>query len=236
MRTFVRIMSTDNIQDHLSVALFGKTRRAVLGLLFSHVDEAFYLRQIARETGASLGALQREVGRLTQAGIILRTVKGNHVYFQANQNGPIFAELKGLVVKTVGLVEVLRSALLPLKKRLLLAVIYGSMARGEEKRGSDVDLLVVGEVTFGDIVSAIEPAQGLLRREVNPTVYPPEEFKTRVESHHHFLKSVFSLEHIYLTGRDHELAGLAENRLADGASTGQPRDRRTLERSGSGSL
>lgn len=235
LHTIVLIVSTEQYQVDLSAALFGKTRRAVLGLLFSHADEAFYLRRIARESGSSLGAVQREVKRLANAGIILRTVMGHQVFYQANRDGPIFAELKGLVMKTVGLVEVLRSALMPAIPQVHFALIHGSLVRGEETRGSDVDLLVVGEATFGDIVAALNPAQETLQREVNPTVYPPIEFEAKVRDGHHFLKSVFSREHIYLTGRDHGLAQLAEERLADRAQVTLPGDQRTTGRRRSGS-
>lgn len=200
--------------DNLSAALFGKTRRAVLSLLYSHTDEAFYLREIARAAGGGLGAVQREVKRLSETGIIRRTVRGHQVYYQADPGCPIFQELKSLVIKTVGVGDVLRAALAPLADRIIVALIYGSFARGDEQRGSDVDLLVVADVTFAEIVSALGEAQETLGREINPTVYPPTEFQSKLGEGHHFLTSVSKEPRIFLIGGEHELERLAQKRLA----------------------
>lgn len=205
----------DTFQYHyVSTTLFGKTRRAVLSLLFTHTDEAFYLRQIVRAIGAGLGAVQRELKRLTEAGIIRRTVRGRQVYYQANPDCPLFAELRGLVIKTAGVGDVLRAALAPLADRIHLALIYGSLARGEERRSSDIDVLVVGEVTFGEVVAILAPAQETLGREINPNVYPSAEFRSKLAAGHHFLRTVIGGPKLFLIGDEYELARLAKKRLA----------------------
>ena len=193
-----------NHRETLSVALFGKGRRAVLGLLFSRPDETFYLREIVRWAEAGQGAIQRELRRLVEAGIVQRTRSGKQVYFQADRRCPIFAELCGIVLKTVGVGDVLRAALAPLAKRIKLAFIYGSIARGESGRGSDVDLCVVGEVTFAEVVAALGPAQETLGREVNPTVYPPAEFKQKLAERHPFVSNIASGPKIVLIGDEGE--------------------------------
>jgi uncharacterized protein len=208
-------MSTTSASVTLSSALFGKVRRSILVLFYTRVDEAFYLRQIARTTGVGLGAVQREVRQLTGVGILARQVRGRQVYYQANVACPIFSELKSLVVKTAGIGEVLRSALAPVSGRIDAAFIYGSVARGTEVRASDIDLLVVGDVTFGDIVSALGPAQETLGREVNPTVYPKAEFKEKSKAGQHFLPSILKGQKIFLVGNEGELKKLAGKRLAD---------------------
>lgn len=208
-------MSTTPESDTLAASLFGKTRRAVLSLLYSHADEAFYLRQLARVTEVGLGAVQREVKRLSDSGIIRRTVRGRQVYYQANPDCPIFAELKSLMVKTAGVGDVLRTALAPLADRINVAFIHGSYTRGEERRGSDVDIMVVGDVTFAEVVSALGPAQETLGREINPTVYPPAEFRSKLAARHHFLKTVLRGAKVSLIGDERELARLAKKRLAD---------------------
>ena len=206
-------MSTDPPLDILSATLFGKTRRAVLGLLYGHSDQAFYLRQIARLTGVGLGAAQREMGELSRAGIARRTRRGNQVYFEASTQCPIFKELKSLLTKTVGVGQVLKQALAPLIDQIDVAFVHGSVARGEETKTSDIDLLVIGEATFADVVSALGEAQETLRREVNPAVYPGCEFKTKLAGKNHFLRSVMEKQKLFLIGDEHELERLAQERV-----------------------
>jgi predicted nucleotidyltransferase len=206
-------MSTDVPLDKLSATLFGKTRRAVLGLLYGHSDQAFYLRQIARLTDVGLGAVQRELEELSRAGIIRRTQRGNQVYFEVNTQCSIFKELKNLITKTVGVGQVLKQALAPLSDQIDVAFVHGSVARGEETRTSDIDLLVIGEATFTDVVSALGKAQETLRREVNPAVYPAREFKRKLGGASHFLRTVMEKEKLFLIGDEHELGRLAQERM-----------------------
>ncbi|MBI4830816.1 MAG: ArsR family transcriptional regulator [Candidatus Lindowbacteria bacterium] len=197
--------------DSLAKSLFGKTRRAVLSLLLTHSDEAFYVRQIARACGAGLGAVQRELKNLTDAGIIQRAVRGNSVYYQANRDCPVFPELKNLLIKTTGVADVLRTALAPLKRHIRMAFLYGSFARGNERRGSDVDVLVVGDVSFADVVTALNAAQTALQREINPTVYSRDEFSAKLANRKHFLNSLLKDKKVFLIGNERDLARLAEN-------------------------
>ena len=212
--TIVPAMSTAPYNEDISQTLFGKTRRAVLSLLYSHVDEAFYLRQIVRVAGVGLGAVQRELKLLSDAGIIQRIVRGRQVYYQANPQCPVFGELKALVIKTVGIAAIVQAALAPLADRIRIAGIYGSIARSEEHRGSDVDLLVVGKVTFAEIVSALDQAQKTINREINPTVYPVDEFQSKLSAGHHFLSTIVEKPMFFLFGDKRELARLAKKRLA----------------------
>ncbi len=207
-------MSTVPENDSLSVTLFGKTRRAVLSLLYGHADEAFYVRQITRVAGVGVGAVQRELEQLLNAGIVIRMIRGRQVYYQANPDCPVFLELKNLVLKTAGAATVIRSALVPLADRIRVAFIFGSLAAGRERKGSDVDVLVVGEVTFGQVVSSIHEAQTTLHREINPTVYPPEEFQSKVAAGHHFLKSVLRGPLVFLIGDERDLGRLVKERVA----------------------
>ena len=130
-------------QDTIAEALFGKASRAILSLLFTRTDEQLYLRQIVRSCGTGHGATQRALKSLSDAGIITRRPQGRQVYFQANAACPVFKELKGIIVKTVGVADVLRAALAPLAEHIRVAFVYGSFAAGREKRGSDVDVMVV---------------------------------------------------------------------------------------------
>jgi predicted nucleotidyltransferase len=160
-------------------ALFGKTRRAVLGLLYGRPDEAFYLRQITREVRAGQGAVQRELQRLVDAGLLTREARGREIHYRANRACPIFGEVHGLVLKTVGLADVLRGALTPVQDALTLAVVYGSQAAGTATAGSDVDLLVVGTVDEIALHKAIGQAEARLARTVDYTLHSLREFLRR---------------------------------------------------------
>lgn len=206
-------MSTLDKGDKLSASLFGKTRRAVLSLLYSHSDEAFYVRHILRAAAAGHGAVQRELKKLSDAGVINRTLRGKQVYYQANKRCPIFTELKSLIVKTAGSSDLLRNALAPLADRIDVALIYGSLARGEENRSSDIDVLIIGDVSFAEVVENFQQAQETLAREINPAVYPPVEFRAKVAQGHHFLKNILSGDRLFLIGDQHELSRLVKKRL-----------------------
>lgn len=210
LSTFVLNMDTKLLSDSLSKVLFGKTRGAVLALLFSHTGEQFYLRQIARETGCSPGALQRELNQLLEAGLVIRRKQGHQTYYQVNRESPVYEELKDLVSKTVGLNAVLRSSLEHLSGRIRFAVIFGSLARGAESSSSDVDILIVGDVHFSEVVEAFQETQRELRREINPVVYSEPEFLDRVGSDHYFVSRVLDAPITFLIGNRDELDRLVE--------------------------
>jgi len=209
-----------------SSVLFGRTRRGILGWLFGHPDERFYLRQIVRQTGAAHGAVQRELQTLVGAGILRRTVVGRQVYFQANRESPIFLELQALLLKTAGVVEVVREALAPLADGIRAAVVFGSAARGELRTGSDIDVLVVGDVSFTAVADALAVAQARLGRDVNPTVYPPVEFRAKIRAGQHFLTTVLEEPRLFAVGGPNELVGLGAERLAPGPHDEPERDSR----------
>jgi len=201
-------MSTLKTEIGGAAALFGKVRSAVLALLFSHADQSFYLREIARMVGTGHGAVQRELAQLLKAGLVTRTRRGREVFYQANRASPVFPELHGLIVKTVGVADVLREALAPLAERVRVAFIYGSFAKGEERAESDVDIMVVGDVDFGEAVSALRPAQDRIGREVNPSVFAPEEWRRRVAGGDHFITTIQREEKLFLIGDEQDLRGL----------------------------
>ena len=202
-------MSTESKINKLGATLFGKTRRTVLALLYSHPDESFYLRQIARVTGAGMGSLQRELKQLSEAGVIQRSEIGRQAFFKANSDCPVFLELRNLIIKTFGVADVLRAALSPLAETIQVAFIFGSMVSGEFKQSSDLDVMVIGKIEFAEVVAALSPVQETLAREINPTVYPSEEFKSKLAEGHHFLKTVLNASKLFLIGDENELEELA---------------------------
>lgn len=193
----------------MSRTLFGAARRSVLALLYGHADEEFYLRQVVRMTGMGVGPIQRELRALAKAGIIRRRVHGHQVFFRANPDCPIFAELRGIVTKTVGAGDVLRAALQPLAQRIRVAFIYGSVARGAETGRSDIDVMVIGDVGFWEVSDAVTPAQDGLNREVNTTVYSVREFQEKARAGHHFVSEVLRGDKVFLIGDNSELGRVA---------------------------
>jgi predicted nucleotidyltransferase len=185
----------------LGSALFGKTRRCVLGLLYARPDEAFYLRQITREVQAGQGAVQRELQRLADAGILLREARARETYYRANRACPIFPELHGLALKTVGLADVLRAALHPLRSRIRLALVYGSQAAGTATAASDVDLLVVGSPEEVALHAAITQAEARLGRSVNYTLLSAREFAGRRRERGGFVTRILTGPTILLLGQ-----------------------------------
>ncbi|MCD6308894.1 MAG: nucleotidyltransferase domain-containing protein [Candidatus Latescibacteria bacterium] len=208
-------MGTKNNKSMFAQALFGGTRRAVLSVLFRNPDQTYYLRQMIRLIGAGQGAVQRELKRLAEAGILTRSRVGKQVYFQANPQCPIYSELRTIILKTSGLADVLRTSLNPLSNHIRVAFIYGSFASGRDTAASDIDTIVIGDAPFKDVVQALQKAQSLLSREVNPTVYPVKEFSDKMTKNHHFVTKVIKGDKIFLIGDEHELAGLASKPLAD---------------------
>jgi uncharacterized protein len=214
-------MGTEAYNSVPSQGLFGRTRAAVLAVLYGHADQSFYLRQLVRTVGAGHGALQRELQHLTDMGLILRTTLGNQVLYRANSQSPIFSEIKGLVIKTVGIHDVIRSSLASLAPEIKVAFVYGSVARQQERANSDVDLMVVGNAPFGEVVSALGPAQQALGREINPNVFEADEFRSKLASGNHFLRSVMKEKKLFVLGTENELAKLASKQLA-GSTRNKP--------------
>lgn len=199
----------------LADVLFGKARGAILGVLYGHPDESFYYRQLTRELNhVSAGTLQRELDTLSGLGLIDRSTIGNQVFYRANRNHPVYADLRALVGKTIGVTAQLRSTLSVLADRISFAFIYGSVARGEEKAGSDIDLMVVGTASLKAVLRETGKLEPILRRAINPTVYSPREFKTKLTHGNHFLESVVRKEKIFLIGDEDELSAVAGVRVA----------------------
>ncbi len=192
----------------LSETLFGRTRGAVLSVLYGHVGESFYLRQLARLTDITLGPVQRELRQLVNAGLVSRKTVGAQTFYTANQESPVFVEMKSLITKTVGMHDVLLAALEPLRKKINLAFVYGSVARSGETERSDVDLMIVGNVDFGLIVEKLADAQRTLNREINPTIYSAKEFRKKMREN--FLKTVLGDKKLFIIGDENVLRELAQ--------------------------
>lgn|ERR1035437_796932 len=209
-------MSTSD--NGLARVLFGRTRSAVLALLYGHAERSFYTRQIAREVVASVGAVQRELENLSKVGLIVRNPVGNQVFYQANRDAPVFLEMRALVNKTVGVFNVLRSALEVLSRRIVVAFVYGSVVRGEETAQSDIDVMVVGDAGLNDVLSRLSKVEKAIGRPINPTVYSLAEFKSKLANGNHFLDAVLKGKKVFLQGDEDELRKVGRVRLAKAGS------------------
>ena len=163
-------------------------------------DQQIHLRELARMIGAAPGTLKKELDALCEAGLLRSERIGNQVQFCANTEHPVFPELQALIRKTIGLADTLRASLAPLADRIDAAFIFGSMAGGTENAGSDIDLMVVGDAGFADIVNATYEAQLVLGREINPKVMSPGEWQTKKVERNAFLQDVLHKPRIMLIG------------------------------------
>ena len=186
--------------------LFGTYRQRVLNVLLLNPDTGYHVRELARITGTTAGTLHKELAKLASAGLLLRKEQGNQVRYQANRDNPVYSELAGLFRKTTGLVGVLADALLPLQPKL--ALVFGSVARGEETASSDVDLLLIGDFGFADAVKALYPAQATLQREINPVIYSPEELVRRLNTGDPFIREVLAKPKLFVVGTENDLGKL----------------------------
>ena len=194
----------------LETLLGSKLRVKVLGWLFSHPDERYFVRQLTSLVKEDSTNVSRELIRLEKTGVLVSTKEGKQKYYQANRESPVYNELHGLIVKTTGVADVLRSALAPSAGSIKVAFVFGSIASGNEDKASDIDVMVVGGISFGDVVSLFSLAEDKLRREINTVVYPIAEFTQKVKTDHHFVKTVIEDEKIFLVGDESELARLVK--------------------------
>lgn len=200
-------MQTNPISSSaLADALFPKVRQRVLSVLFGAPDRSYYANEVIALAESGTGAVQRELAGLSEAGLLTISKQGNQKHYRANVNSPVFAELRGLVLKTMGLTDVLRSALAPLAAQIDIAFVYGSVARQQDTTHSDVDVMIVSpSLGYGEVFGALETATVSLSRKVNPTLYTPVEWAKRIEQDSAFVTRVLQQPKIWLIGTQEQL-------------------------------
>ncbi len=201
----------------LATQLLGASRAAILAVLFLRPEETMHIREIARATGISPGTLHRELRALAALGLLTRREVGRQVFYAADRSSVVFEELAALLRKTAGMADVLRAALAPLTGSVHAAFVYGSMAAGTASPSSDIDVLVLGDADFSEVVKALHPAQQALHREINPTVMSAAEFIARRRARDGFALSVIKGPKIWLMGNDDDLAEPRKDRPAQAA-------------------
>lgn len=195
-------MGTFNtIQVSLADVLFTKTQRQVLGLLFGNPGRSFYAKEIVRFAAVGSGSVQRELEKLAQVGLLTVTQIGNQKHYQANKQAPIFEELRGIVLKTFGLADVLRTALAVFEGKIEVAFIYGSVAKSTDTTSSDIDVMIISpELSYAEVLSQLATAETVIGRRINPTIYKPEDFSRKVAEDNAFLNRVLDQPKILLVG------------------------------------
>lgn len=195
------------VRASLASALFTATQQRVLGLLFGQPERSFFATELISLAGAGSGGVQREIQRLVESGLITVARVGNQKHYQANRAAPIYDELHGIVVKTLGPAGVLRAALAPLEPRIHAAVLYGSVAKRSDSAASDIDVMIVADgFTLESIYAALAPAEKRLGRSVSPTLYTVKEFRRRRAAGNPFLSKVLAGPHKLLIGNADALA------------------------------
>jgi predicted nucleotidyltransferase len=193
----------------LADALFPRVRQRVLALLFGNPNRSFFSNEVVALAQSGTGAVQRELASLSQAGLLTVTSRGNQKHYRANKAAPVFKELHGLILKTSGLVDILRSALAPLASQIEAAFVYGSVAKRTDTASSDVDVLIVSETLgYADVFAALESTTGRLGRKVNPTLYSRAELAKRIRQNNAFATRVLKQDKIWLIGSEEALHGL----------------------------
>src|SRR5712692_9854930 len=190
----------------LADALFSTIRQRVLAYLFGQPERSFFATELIKLAGGGSGAVQRELARLAESGLVTVTRVGTQKHYQANPRSPIFAELCAIAQKTVGLAEPLREALAPLAKRITAAFVFGSVAKRSDTATSDIDVLVISDsVDYADVFAALQSVEARLARTINPTVYSPANWRKKRNSGNAFVVKVAAQPKLFLIGTEKEL-------------------------------
>ena len=200
------IIINPEVPSGMASALFPKVRQRVLAVLFGNPNRSFYANELIALAQSGTGAVQRELATLSEAGLLTVKRQGNQKHYQANADAPVFAELRGLVLKTMGLADVLRAALAPLAPQFELAFVYGSVAKQQDTADSDIDVMIVSTgLGYADLFGTLESATATLGRKVNPTLYTPAEMTKRMSQVNAFVTRVLRQPKIWLIGNEEQL-------------------------------
>jgi predicted nucleotidyltransferase len=208
-----RLMSNNLLMN----LLFPAIRLRLLAVLLLRAQQTFHVRDLARQCDAHAGTVARELDKLSATGLLLRSKQGNQVRYQADRNHLLFPELAAMFRKTFGIVPALSEALLPLDTGISLAFVYGSVAAGTQQPGSDVDLLVVGDIEFAALVEVLYPLHQSIGREINPALYSLEEWRQRLQQGGAFVKALMSKPRLWVKGNENDLAEFVSHTAPSGA-------------------
>lgn len=197
-------------QPDAAGALFGRTRRNVLALIFGQPGRTFYLREIVSRCGTGVSQVQKELEQLVAAGLLLREKRANQVHFHANPDASIYGELLGIVTKTFGIADVVREVISPFKSRVRMAFIYGSIAKGTAHAASDIDVLLVADLPPSEFAVPLAGLRERLGRKISLVCYSLREFSAMLQGRHHFISAILNGPKIWLIGDERTLDELGQ--------------------------
>ena len=197
----------------LAAALFSRVRLRILAIIFGHPERQYQLSEIIRIARSGRGAVQRELGNLTQAGIVSVSLANGRKFYQANQQCPIFSELNSVIIKTEGLLGPLQEALGGLAPKIKIAFVYGSVAKGYDTAKSDIDLFIIGhEIGYGEIYSALQKTEKKLMRPINPTVMSWAEWKQKALAKNPFIHKIERQPKLFVLGTEDDFKKSRQSR------------------------
>jgi predicted nucleotidyltransferase len=189
----------------LTEILSSKARAEVFRLLFSGTEEELHMREIQRRAGLNDSTIRQELRRLVRLDLILSRKDSNRIYYTANKHHPLYSEIRNIVLKTIGLADLIKEALLK-SSEIKIAFVFGSIARNDENAKSDVDLIVIGDVGLRKVTTLLSGMASKIGREINPHVFTQEEFTKRKAKHEHFITRVLQEQKIFIIGNENDLA------------------------------
>jgi len=198
----------------LSEILSSRTRAEIFRLLFSGMEKELHVREIQRRSGLNDSTIRQELSKLVRLDLISGRKDSNRIYYRANRQSPLYPEIRNLVLKTAGLVDVFRDALQD--PRVQLAFVFGSVAGGKETAGSDVDLFIIGDIGFRGLSELLSGISEEIGREINPHVMNSAEFQNRVETGEHFVSRILESPKIFIVGTEYDLETMGRKRMAKG--------------------
>ena len=201
-------MGTNPIPPNLSAALFSRVQSRVLGIIFGQPDQEFQLTEIISKANSGRGAVQRELEKLTEVGIVAKAAYGNRKLYHANRDSPVFNELHQLVLKTVGIVDPLREALTPYRQFITSAFVYGSIAKGKDTAKSDIDVMIIGGLVYSEVFAALQQAEKHLGRPVNLNLMSISDWGRKVKARSSFVTEILDQPKLFVFGNEDELGSL----------------------------
>lgn len=183
---------------------FTKNQTLILEIFFNHPEKSYYLRELGRLLGKEPGVFQRDINRLVESGILASEYRAKSRFFALNKEHPLYKEFKSIFFKTVGAEGKLKSILKGIEN-IQVAFIYGSFAKGKEDQVSDIDLMLIGDPDEDLLINKISSIEKNLDREINYSIFSPEDVKKGLRSGEVFLEEIISKPKIFIIGDQNAL-------------------------------